>query len=246
MKTSRYLLILSGLIGSAGAGDTTDAVLFASAADDPARVTLTAEDVRASNDEARSAYSALVSMWSDEFRRVGERFVAPRFARYRGDIRTQCGIVPASNAAYCGATNTIYYDDVFLAAQSKLTGHALRMDGDMAGVGIIAHEMGHAVTTQLGMRFRSSYAAEAAADCLAGAFARYAERDGSLEQGDLDEAFYAMAAAADPELSSTGNARVDARRQAILDRERHGTREQRQRNFRAGFDRGAGACVSGL
>jgi predicted metalloprotease len=244
MKTSRHLLILSGLIGTAGFSGS-DTVLFArAAADDPVRVTLTSEDVRASNEEARSAYGALVSMWDGEFRRMGERFVAPRFARYRGNIRTRCGIVPESNAAYCPATNTIYYDDVFLAAQAKLTGHALRMDGDMAAVGIIAHEMGHAVTAQLGMRFRSSYAAEAAADCLAGAFARHAERDGSLEAGDLDEAFYAMAAAADPELTATGNSRVDARRQAVLDRERHGTREQRQQNFREGYRGGSGACVS--
>jgi predicted metalloprotease len=245
MKTSRHLLILSGLVIGAGFSGSTDARRFA-AADEPVRVTLSAADVRASNEEARSAYGALVSMWSNEFRAVGEQFVAPRFARYSGNIRTACGIVPASNAAYCGANNTIYYDQVFLAAQAKLTGHALRTDGDMAAVGIIAHEMGHAVTAQLGVRFRSSYAAEAAADCLAGAFARHAERDGSLEAGDLDEAFYAMAAAADPELRSTGNQRVDARRQAILDRERHGTREQRQRNFRSGFERGAGACVSGL
>jgi predicted metalloprotease len=244
MKTS--LLILSGLVGAAALGGSRQAALFAPAADEPVRVTLTSADVRATNDEARAAYGALVSMWDGEFRRIGERFVAPRFARYRGDIRTQCGIVPASNAAYCPTTNTIYYDDVFLAAQSKLTGHALRMDGDMAAVGIIAHEMGHAVTAQLGLRFRSTYGGEAAADCLAGAFARHAERDGSLEAGDLDEAFHAMAAAADPELTPTGNRRLDARRQAILDRERHGTREQRQRNFRAGYERGSGACVPAL
>ena len=242
MKTSRVLLILSGLFGTAGLNGSRQPELFA-AADEPVRVTLTSEDVRASNEEARSAYGALVSMWRDEFRRMGGRFVAPRFARYRGNIRTACGIVPESNAAYCGATNTLYYDEVFLAAQAKLTGQALHMDGDMAAVGIIAHEMGHAVTAQLGVRFRNSYGAEAAADCLAGAFARQAKLDGSLEAGDLDEAFYAMASAADPALTPTGNRRADARRQAILDRERHGTREQRQQNFRTGYERGSSACI---
>jgi uncharacterized protein len=223
------LLGIVGLIGAAGAA---------------APITITSADVRAANEEVASAHGALVSMWSGEFRGIGERFVAPRLARYRGNIRSACGVIPASNAAYCGTTNTIYYDDVFLAAQAKITGQALRMDGDMAAVGIIAHEMGHAVTAQLGMRFRSSYGAEAAADCLAGAFARYAERDGSLEKGDLDEAFYAMAAAADPELTNTGNERIDARRQRVLDRERHGTREQRQQNFRRGYEGGSNACVS--
>src|SRR5688572_27642416 len=108
MKTSRHLLILSGLVIGAGFSGSTDARQFA-AADEPVRVTLSAADVRASNEEARSAYGALVSMWSNEFRAVGEQFVAPRLARYSGNIRTPCGIVPASNAAYCGANNTIYY-----------------------------------------------------------------------------------------------------------------------------------------
>lgn len=223
------LLAIVGLIGAAGAA---------------APITITSADVRASNEELASAYSSLVSMWTAEFRDIGERFATPRLARYRGNIRSVCGTIPAYNAAYCDANNTIYYDEVFLAAQAKITGQALRTDGDMAGVGIIAHEMGHAVTAQLGTRFRSSYSREAAADCLAGAFARHAEREGSLEKGDLDEAFYAMAAAADPELRSTGDERLDARRQRALERDRHGTREQRQQNFRRGYERGSNACVS--
>jgi predicted metalloprotease len=37
--------------------------------------------------------------------------------------------------------------------------------------------------------------------------------------------------------------RVDARRQAVLDQRRHGTREQRQANFRRGYERGSNACL---
>lgn len=244
MKTSRYLLGLLGLVGVAALGGAESAPLFTSAPDEPVRIATSSADVRAADAEARAAYGALVSMWTLEFRENGMRFAAPRFARYRGNIRSECGIVPASNAAYCGANNTIYYDPVFLTVQAKMTGEALGLDGDMAAVGIIAHEMGHAVTAQLGRRHRSSYGVESEADCLAGAFARHAQRDGSLESGDLDEAFYAMAAAGDPELRSSGNARVDARRQAILDSRRHGTREQRQANFRRGYQGGSNACLS--
>jgi predicted metalloprotease len=82
------------------------------------------------------------------------------------------------------------------------------------------------------------------ADCLAGAFARQAREDGSLEPGDLDEAFAAMAAAADPELEPSGNARVDAQQAALLQRSAHGTREQRQLNFRNGLDRGSQGCFA--
>ena len=62
-----HLLVLSGLIGFAGLGGSTRPVLFAGA-DEPVRLTLTSADVRATDEEARSAYGALVSMWSDEFR----------------------------------------------------------------------------------------------------------------------------------------------------------------------------------
>jgi uncharacterized protein len=214
--------------------------------DDPARLTLTADDVRASNEEASAAYGALVSMWTKELREIGARFAAPRFVRYRGTTRTACGVMPASNAVYCYNNNTIYYDDVFLAAQAKITGHALGTDGDMASVGIIAHEMGHAVAMQLGVQSRVTYENESVADCLAGAFAKHAQRDGSLEDGDLDEAFHAMAAAGDPELRPTGDRRLDRRRAALLAREGHGTREQRMQNFRAGLEGGGGACLEGL
>jgi len=214
--------------------------------DDPVRLTLTAEDVRASNEEAAAAYGALVSMWTNALRPLGVRFVAPRFVRYRGATRTACGVMPASNAVYCFNNNTIYFDDVFLAGQTKLTGHALDTDGDMAAVGIIAHEMGHAVAMQLGFRSRISYENEAVADCLAGAFARQAKADGSLEDGDLDEAFHAMAAAGDPELRPTGDRRLDRRRAAVLAREGHGTRDQRMQNFRNGLNGGGRACLEEL
>ena len=217
-----------------------------SAGDEPVRVTLTSADIRASNEEAVAAHSALVAMWTNELRAAGYRFAAPRLARYRGTTRTSCGVMPGSNAAYCYDNNTIYFDDAFLAAQTKITGHSLGTDGDMAGVGIIAHEMGHAVALQLGAVYSNTFKNEQIADCLAGAFARQAQIDGSLEQGDLDEAFYAMAAAADPEFVRTGDRRVDSRRAAILARNGHGTREQRQSAFRTGFQRGGGACLAEL
>jgi uncharacterized protein len=222
------------------------AVMHMWAGDEPVRVTITSADIRASTEEAAAAHGALVSMWTNELRSAGYRFAAPRLARYRGTTRTSCGIMPGSNAAYCYDNNTIYFDDAFLAAQTKITGQSLGTDGDMAAVGIIAHEMGHAVATQLGAIYRSTFKNEQIADCLTGAFALQAQIDGSLERGDLEEAFYAMAAAADPEFSRTGDRRVDSRRAAILARDGHGTREQRQSAFRTGLQRGGGACLAEL
>lgn len=247
-KQITQFALVAGLFAlSSGSTSSSDMRLYgADIPDEPGRVVVTAGDVQATMQEAAAAHSSLVAMWTDEFERIGEHFVAPKIARYRGNTRSACGRLPASNAVYCGRNNTIYFDDLFLTAQAKLTGAALHTDGDMAAVGIIAHEMGHAVTAQLGSRLRNTYAMEAAADCLAGAFAQRAEKEGSLEAGDLDEAFYAMAAAADPEFEPTGNRRIEARREAIMANQGHGTRAQRQGNFRSGYEGGGGACVPEL
>jgi predicted metalloprotease len=207
---------------------------------------LTAADVAASNAKVGAAYAALVQMWGTRFQALGVRFQTPEILRYRGAARTACGIVGANNASYCPNDNSIYYDEIFVAAQAKRAASELGTDGDMAAVGVIAHEMGHAVAIQLGHESRIPYENESVADCLAGAFARQANADGQIEPGDMDEAFYGMASAGDPTPELTGNSRIDRRivlRASMLG---HGTREQRQQNFRAGLDGGAGACIAEL
>jgi predicted metalloprotease len=210
------------------------------------RAELTERDVAASNEKVGMAYSDLAAMWSNGFSRMHERFAVPRLLRYRGAARSACGIMQPNNAAYCPRENAIYYDEVFVAAQAKGAALELGTDGDMAGIGVIAHEMGHAVAIQLGFDAPRAYDNEAAADCLAGAFARHADQNGSLEKGDVDEAFFGMAAAADPTPELTGNRRVD---RVILTRAAvmaHGTKEQRMGNFRTGLEGGAGACFEEL
>jgi predicted metalloprotease len=207
---------------------------------------LTERDVAASNEKVRMAYSDLAAMWSNGFAQMHERFAVPRLLRYRGAARSACGVMQPNNAAYCPRENAIYYDEVFVAAQAKQAALELGTDGDMAGIGVIAHEMGHAAAIQLGFDAPRAYEHEAAADCLAGAFAQHADRNGSLEKGDVDEAFFGMAAAADPTPELTGNRRVDRvilRRAAVM---AHGTKEQRMDNFRAGLEGGAGACFEEL
>lgn len=211
----------------------------------PARqpVEVTRADVAASNQKVAEAYGALATMWTNDFRAIGQRFVTPRIARYDGAVMSPCGVIHQDNAEYCGSNNTVYYDEVFVAGMEKLAANSLHTDGDMAGIGIIAHEMGHAVAMQLGHRSRSSYENESTADCLAGAFAKQAGKDGQLEAGDINEAFYGMSLAGDPTPERTGNARYDALIQARLARQSHGTKEQRMQNFRTGLDGGPGACL---
>jgi predicted metalloprotease len=204
---------------------------------------VTERDVAESNAKLASAYGALVKMWNGDFSQIGRRFVAPQLVRYRGAARTACGIMGAGNAAYCASRNAVYYDEVFVARQEKAAAAKLGTDGDMAGIGIIAHEVGHAVAIQLGDESQDSYENESTADCLAGAFALQANHDKLLDPGDLEEAFFGMAAAGDPAVELTGNQRIDTRIMARRARIAHGTSEQRTSNFKAGFDAGAGACL---
>ena len=238
------LAIFVSLAAPASAANAATAP--SSPARDATRVELTERDVAASNQKIRAAYSDLVTMWRDGFAQLRERFATPRLLRYRGAARSACGVMQPNNAAYCPLENAIYYDEVFVAAQAKSAALELGTDGDMAGIGVVAHEMGHAVAIQLGYNSPVAYENESAADCLAGAFAEHADRNGSLERGDVEEAFFGMAAAADPTPELTGNRRVDRVILTRAARMAHGSKEQRQANFRSGFEGGAGACFDQL
>jgi predicted metalloprotease len=204
---------------------------------------VTDDEVSASNEKVRMAFGALAAMWTADFKELGARFVTPGLLRYRGTVRTACGVMPANNAMYCPGMNAVFFDEIFVARQSKAAARQLGTDGDMVAVGIIAHEMGHAVAMQLGAESGVPYENEARADCLAGAFTQRSARDGSLERGDLEEAFFGMAAAGDPTPQLTGVRRYDDRIMLRASLMGHGTRDQRMANFEAGFDGGAGACL---
>jgi uncharacterized protein len=228
-------IVVGSAAAAAGAPAPRDAI--------PGRADVTEADVAASNAKIEAAYNALVVMWQKDFQQMGRRFVVPRLYRYRGNVRTSCGVMTTNNAAYCGATNAIYFDEVFVARQVKEAAREVGTDGDMAGIGVIAHETGHAAAIQLGLASRIPYNNEAIADCMAGAFAKHAQEDGSLEAGDLDEAFVGLAAAGDPEVELTGNNRIDSRRAARARLMGHGSSEQRMANFRLGLDKGIIGCV---
>ena len=234
------LLISSALTAAALPARTAPARIA------PVRATadITETDVTESNKKVGMAYGALVAMWTSDFKQLGAQFVAPNIARYRGNVRTQCGIMHANNAQYCPQLNAIFFDEVFVARQARTAANELGTDGDMAAVGIIAHEMGHAVAMQLGETSRIPYENEAKADCLAGAFTQQTSKDGSLEKGDLEEAFFGLAAAGDPTPEFTGYEQIDARIARRAQIMGHGTREQRLANFKTGFNGGPRACLS--
>jgi predicted metalloprotease len=235
--------ILSSLRNRVGTAAFAMAALAPMGTVKDAPVTVTRADVQWSNQKVAAAYGALVDMWTKDFNAIGERFAAPRIVRYTGSARTACGYISPNNAQYCQAANAIYYDEVFVAGMAKMAAQQLGTDGDMTGIGIIAHETGHAVAMQLGHRSRNSYENESTADCLAGAFAFQSQRDKLLEDGDMDEAIFGMELAGDPIPQSTGNERYDAMIARRIATQSHGTKEQRVANFQDGARGGPAACL---
>src|SRR5262249_14483683 len=119
--------------------------------------------------------------------------------------------------------------------------------GDFAGGYVIAHEVGHHVQNLMGIMDKVDSARrgsetgadslsvrlELQADCLAGVWARSADRARHiLEEGDIEEAMQAAAAVGDDRLQR------EAQGYAVPDSFTHGTSEQRGRGVKRGFDGG--------
>lgn len=155
-------------------------------------------------------------------------YVSPRAVTgYQQRVRTACGRAVPNNAFYCGRDASIYYDARFL--------ERLLRGGDFAPAAVLAHEWGHFVQHQLGLRSAYSVQVELQADCFAGAYAQYLEQGHSqllrLEAGDVDEGANLIYKLGDPKGTPWN------------DPDAHGTPAQRQAAFMDGEQNGANYCV---
>ena len=148
------LAFITAVVGlSLGFSSSKSAVSSYAASTNTPAIEITPRDVAESNRKIESAYTALIKMWGADFNAIGRRFGPPDLVPYEGGVQTACGIMRGSNALYCPRDNSIYFDEVLVAGQAKTAARDLGTDGDMAGIGVIAHEMGHAVAMQLSQSF---------------------------------------------------------------------------------------------
>jgi predicted metalloprotease len=159
----------------------------------------------------------------------------PKLVLFTGQIASGCGQVrTADGPSYCAADRKIYVDLAYLGDLPRLG-----ISGDFAVAFLIAREVGHHVQNLMGvlaefdkLKLELSeqlagnvrVSVELQADCLAGLWARTADKKGLLEQGDLDEAINAARRLGDDAASAQATA--------------HGTSEQRAFWLRKGFDGG--------
>jgi predicted metalloprotease len=164
---------------------------------------------------------------------------------FSGQVQSACGFAQAAAGPfYCGQDQKVYID---LSFYRELRDR-FKAPGDFAQAYVIAHEVGHHVQNLLGIMNKVqtrqqragereanalSVRLELQADCLAGIWASFANRERKiLEQGDLEEGLNAAAMIGDDMLQKRSQGYV------VPESFTHGSSEQRMRWFRAGIQTG--------
>ncbi len=200
------------------------------------------------NDEMKKFVSTILGsteqVWSGIFKAYGKRYPNPKLVLFSGRVKSACGFASsASGPFYCPGDSQVYIDLSFYDQLANQFG----AKGDFAQAYVLAHEVGHHVQNIIGVlpqfnRQRQrmgkieanqmSVQVELQADCFAGVWGYYVEREGWLEKGDLKEALNAA--------SRIGDDAIQKRTQGYVVPEsfNHGTSKQRVEWFSRGFKNG--------
>lgn len=196
------------------------------------------------NDDDQKKFAASVlgsteDVWGKILpQQAGVRYTYPKFVLFTDQIRTACGNAQSSTGPfYCPGDQKLYLDFAFFRELKN----EFNAPGDFAQAYVIAHEVGHHVQNILGTMDKVnsagnsnqlSVALELQADCYAGVWAYYANKQGLVEAGDYEEALKAA--------SSVGDDTIQKRMQGYVIPETftHGTSQQRVNWFGRGLQSG--------
>jgi predicted metalloprotease len=183
--------------------------------------------------------------WHKIFQQHGMQYREPKLVLFRDAVRSACGLAQSAiGPFYCPGDQQVYLDLGFFEALSSRLG----APGDFAQAYVIAHEVGHHIQTLTGVSSKVHQARQSAsqvesnrlsvlqelqADCYAGIWAHYADRERKLlESGDLEEGLTAASAIGDDTLQKQSRGYVSP------DSFTHGSSVQRVKWFRVGYDNG--------
>lgn len=209
-------------------------------ADDPRRANSgSAGAPTASNDEhvrfVGFVFDDTQAYWQRTFQGAMQLYSPSRIVVFSDAVESACGT--ASSAVgpfYCPRDERVFIDLSFYNELRDRFG----APGDFAQAYVLAHEMGHHVQHLTGHLDVSgdSVRTELQADCLAGVWAKDAERRNLLEVGDIEEALRAAAAIGDDRLQEQATGRV--RPETFT----HGSAAQRLAALRRGYTEGTPAA----
>ncbi len=197
---------------------------------------------------ADATLADLRSYWGQTFPRVFDELWTDLSAVHSvgpGSRRVPCGADLAGPALYCAASDAVVWDRALLPELRQRF-------GDAAVVVVLAHEVGHAVHTRLGVGRLGvgrlgvgrlgveevpTILTEAMADCYTGAFARWVA-DGNadrirLDPRSLDGALGTLVSFRDPVGTAPGIDPATA----------HGGAFGRVSSFQDGYERGPALCA---
>ncbi|MBF4463123.1 MULTISPECIES: neutral zinc metallopeptidase [unclassified Rathayibacter] len=238
---------LGGLVGGGGTSPdqvTSTAVACESGADANAQVDCRLE----------GAAESLDRYWSTATAALGASYSAPAgVTLFTEQTSTGCGGATAAvGPFYCPPDRTIYLDTAFF---DELRTRFDTSGGSLAQMYILAHEWGHHIQTLSGAMEAAersgtgpdsdSVRLELQADCFAGAWVGDAstvpDETGTpylrpVSAGEYQDALSAAAAVGDDRIQQQATGTVDPEGWT------HGSAEQRQRWFAAGFEGDATSC----
>ena len=195
------------------------------------------------NDEqgkfVRSVLGSTEDVWNKVLpQQARTRYVAPKLVLFNDQTPSACGYASsASGPFYCPGDQKLYLDFAFFRELKS----EFKAPGDFAQAYVIAHEVGHHVQNLLGTMDKVQQAGntnalsvrlELQADCYAGVWSHYAQQQGLLEVGDVEEALRAA--------QSVGDDAIQKRTQGYVVPESftHGSAQERMSWFSNGFKAG--------
>lgn len=192
-------------------------------------------------------------VWNKIFAKHGAKYQEPTLVLFRGSTQSGCGYASKQTGPfYCPRDKKVYLDLSFFTELKNRH----NSPGDFAQAYVVAHEIGHHVQNLVGTLSKVhakqqavgkakanalQVAVELQADCYAGIWAHYMQKDkDALEEGDIQEALNAANAIGDDTLQKQAQGYV------VPDSFTHGSSKQRMQWFKKGYISGTlSACSTG-